>query len=238
MDRNGPIAGSLLRLNDNYRLIVAPPDGSAYYGIRSSQLYRIDPAVSAATRMVISGGGITDMGAYAATYDTKRDRIIVSSLISEGHLMAYSRVANEWNLMAVLNGADLRAMVYRPADDILYGLRSGSGREFYKYSANGSLLGTLTLQKAIPFTQGTDSLDLQILMASDGQFAVIRPGYVPDPTGALTVPGVWLDLINPDTGAITYEGPLPITVPEPGIAGVLILAVIMLRQRANHVALT
>jgi hypothetical protein len=238
MDANGPIPGTLVRLPQDYSDVVVPPNGAFYYGIRGPEFHRINATTLAATEMTVSGGGVVDPGWYtSATYDSNRNRVVLASLSGTGYLMTYSLATQEWSLMAILNGDDLKAIVYRPENDTLYAIReTGSAREIYKYSANGNRIGTLTLPQSIPFTQGSQSLDWQFLLASDGQFAVIKPAYIPDSAGALTVQGSWLYLINPDTGVITYNGPLPMNVPEPGLLAVVVGGGVLLRRRTRRLS--
>src|SRR4051794_29193987 len=57
MDRNGPIAGTVVSLPGNWSDIVVAPDNSAYYAIVNfnQEFYRIDPVTKVATKMTISG---------------------------------------------------------------------------------------------------------------------------------------------------------------------------------------
>jgi hypothetical protein len=225
MDLNGPVAGTALRLDQNYSDIVAAPDGSAYYAIlRSSNVYRINPGTLLATQMSVEGILVGE------TWDSARNRLVVATLEGAGFLHGYSPASNQWNVISSLQQQDLRSIAYRPSDDLIYALPNIIGSpmtEILKYSAaTGARVGTVSLPQSIPeHVNGTD-LSWQMMLASDGQLAVIAPRRLPT-SGGGTVPGSWLYLINPDTGALTYSAPLP--VPEPGVASIITVVVMMLR---------
>ena len=196
--------------------IVKLPDGSAYYALGSHQVYHVDARTLAVTPMRIAGAGFTDVSwQIGVTYDTRRDRIVVATLGGEGFLYAYERRSGTWSLMRSLANVDLEAIVYRPADDMIYGLpvsRDGAIRYIRKYDAEGCLVASPPLSRPLTSAESPPR-DFQMTLASDGRLAIISPPVptpftVHDPAGRPSPYSNSLYIVNPDSGVIEYEGPL------------------------------
>ena len=234
MDRDG-IIGSAVPLSTNWNDIVVAPDGSAYYAIvnGNQNIYRINPTTLAETKLVISGPGITDTSwLVGETWDTTRNRLVVGTLGGDGFFFGYFDTTNQWTLISNLHGTDMGPIAYRPANDTIYGIPEGHVTSLFKYDANGQQIGTLSLsQELLPLADQVGKQLWQMMLASDGQLAVIAPQMIPNSFGG-TTPGSWLYLINPDTGVVTYSGPL--AVPEPAAAGLLMLGALILRRRIRR----
>lgn len=236
MDRDGAIAGTVVGLPASsgwWSDIVIAPNNSAWYGATHHDVFKINPANGVATKLVISTPGITDPSwIIGETWDSTHNRLVVATLGGVGYLFGYFDSSNQWNLINNLNNVDLRTIVHRPANDTIYALENVYQTpltRLLKYNANGQPIGSVPLSQGLPFEQGTTDLDWQMLLASDGQLAVIAPSRIPPGTGT---PGNWLYLINPDTGVVTYSAAFP--VPEPAVAGLLAPGVLILRRRIRR----
>jgi hypothetical protein len=136
------------------------------------------------------------------------------------------------SLINNLRNVDLRSIAYRPSNDTLYGLDGGAigqANRLHKYNSNGEEIGQILLSQPI----GLDmpwGLDWQMMLASDGQLAVIGTEWVGPPTNHTGIRSR-LYLINPDTGVVSYQGELP--VPEPAVAVMLLAAAGLLLRRTR-----
>src|SRR5688572_3733610 len=83
MDPDGPIAGSVVPLRENWSDIVVPPDNHAWYTLTHQEVYSVNPATGSSTRLFIDIPGISepDKGwTVGAAWDTTRNRLVVGSL--------------------------------------------------------------------------------------------------------------------------------------------------------------
>src|SRR5213075_1347817 len=137
-------------------------------------------------------------------WDTTRNRLIVASLSGTGYFYSYLDAFNQWNLISTLEQVDLRSIAYRPSNDTIYAIPNDPRpltTQLFTYNASGQKIGALNLSGPLSSENSGDDLDWQMMLASDGELAVIAPRFVPAPGGG-TVAGNWLYLINPDTGVI------------------------------------
>jgi len=238
MDKDGPIAGTVIPLARNWSDIVVSPDHSRLYAITGQEVYRINPITGAETKLVINSPvppGEDHSWTVGETWDTARNRLVVATLGGTGFFFGYLDATDQWTTIGDLHQFDLRSITYRPSNDLIYGqpnVTDGPTTEIRKYNpATGQQVGTLLLPVPLPQAEYYSDLDWQMMLASDEQLAVVVPRYVPRPGGG-TMAGNWLYLINPDTGVISYSAPLP--VPEPGMIGVASLAVMIALRRSRR----
>ena len=240
MDLNGPVDATAVSLPGDWSDIVVAPGGSAYYAIVNfnQEFYKINPITLAATKLTLNSPvppGEDHSWLVGETWDTTRNRLVVASLGGTGFFFGYLDQTDQWITIGDLHQFDLRSVTYRPSNDVIYGLPNTIGgpiTEIRKYSpATGQQVGTLTLPVSIPEHEFGTDLQWQMMLANDGELAIIAPRFVPRPGGG-TMQGNWLYLINPDSGVISYSAPLP--VPEPGMMGVLLMSCAMLSRRRRH----
>jgi hypothetical protein len=234
MDPDGPISSLIPLAGERWSDVVVAPSG-AYFAIENeSYVYRIDSATMTPTKLVISGVGVDTDWLVGLTWDTTRNRLVVGSLSGEGFLFGYFDSSNQWNVISSLHQLDLRSIAYRSSNDTLYGLQQqfvGATNMLFKYDSNGQQVGSIQLSEPIA-GDATWGLDGQMVFASDGQLAVWGPEWVKNSSGDHIGIHTMLYLINPDTGAVTYQGVLPI--PEPGVIGVLLAVAAVAGQRTRR----
>ena len=231
IDKNGAVGPTIPLAGERWSDVIKSPNGF-YYAIDDTvAAYRIDPATMVPTKLPITGVNVDTDWLVGLTWDTTRNRLVVGSLSGEGFLFGYIDASNQWNVISSLHQTDLRSIAYRPSNDTLYGLKQefvGPTNTIYKYNANGAQVGLITLSQ--PIGDGTPwGLDWQMSFASDGQLAVIGTEWVNNSFGVRTGIQSRLYLINPDSGAVTYQGVLP--VPEPGMIGFVLTAGILMSRR-------
>jgi len=235
MDPNGPVFGTVTPLSRNWSDIVVAPGGSAYYTMESNEVWKFNAITGVGTKLPDPWGSSSSTGwLVGGTWDTARNRLVLASLSGEGFFFRYLDATNQWSTISSLNQTDLRSIAYRPSNDLIYALPNTIGSsmtQILKYNPEtGAPAGALNLPVPIPEHEFATDLSWQMMLASDGELAVIAPRFVPRPGGG-TMPGNWLYLINPDTGVISYSAPLP--VPEPAAMGLLVLGALVLGRRAR-----
>lgn len=161
------------------------------------------------------------------TFDTTRNRLVVSTLGSEGYLLAYSPDSNRWSTIRSLDNVDIFSVTYSADEDAFFALTSGS--RLVRYDAQGRPAGSARL--SAPVATSTYSLWDYQLVATQDRLALLTPLVANplDPSG----PKVQLSyLINPDTGDVTSLGAVRV-VPEPHAAALFAAcAIVGLRRRS------
>ena len=157
------------------------------------------------------------------TFDTKRNRLVLSTLGGEGFLLGYSPGQRKWSMISSLNNVDINSLTYSADDDAFYALESGPAdydetpMRLLRYDAQGRPAGTISLSEYIPTSIGYDSQ----LTATGDRLSLLTPP-VPDLYNPLAPPQVRSYLIDPHTGATTFLGTVSI-VPEPTSAAALLV---------------
>jgi hypothetical protein len=219
----GAVPGSISPLDERVRYLTR---GSAanYYGWIDGAFYAIDRATGSRTN--ISTGSLSTSYVDGITYDSLRDRVLITSLESEGYIAAWSVSTQQWTMVTPdLQQLDIQSLCYYPGDDCLYALtveRDGASPRLLRYSSSdGQLVASMSTSMSIPVSPWADNYYDYQLIAADDRLALIIPPDGP-PIQPATVPPSRLYLIDPANGQVTHSGAL--SVPEPGIVGLLIFA--------------
>ena len=211
----GPIAGTLLpALNQpgsrSYRpeFLAVDPRGPSYFtGDNGVGPVRIDPATGTATPIAVPNPEILSWPT-GLTFDTTRNRLILSNLGGAGALWAYSPDDDRWSLVSSLNNVDMWGTTYSAADDRLYALTSTS--RLVRYTPDGRPAGSVNLAPMLP--SGLNLRESQLIAAGDQLVLLSQPvGDLLDPL----LPAVQRSfVIDPRSGAVTSMGTIRV-VPEP-----------------------
>ena len=161
------------------------------------------------------------------TFDTTRNRLILSTLGGSGYLYSYSPEQDRWTTLSNLNNVDLYSVTYSAVDDRLYAI-SREGRLVW-YDAQGRPAGSIRLDPTLP--ANLDLLRSQLVATGDSLVLLTQPvGDLLDPR----LPAVQRSyLIDPDTGLLTALGPIRV-VPEPWVGVVMCagaVAAALMRRR-------
>jgi hypothetical protein len=229
----GKLHGPTIPLNPGLQKLTLDPASGKYYGLGySDKVVEVDPATGQQTEISRAGTEVQDVDwLQGAAFDTKRNRLVIASLGSEGWFISYSPATQQWSTIASLEQVDLQGLTYRPADDCFYGLTLAGGGAIpgiYRYDANCAFLDELDLSAPLPASSGPYG-GFQITMAGDS-VAVLTPPradlYRPE-----LDPQSLIYLIDPDTGEVTYSETF--SVPEP-INGLPAIGCMVLAQRRKR----
>jgi hypothetical protein len=220
----GPIDGSLTPTPEWATHVAFDPRTSTYYGVGANGVFAFD---SRGVASPVAANPFGSSGASGLTFDTTRNRLVLSTINGTGALLSYSPDEKKWSTLASLNNTDPYSLTYSAADDAFYALPSNSviGTTLVRYDAQGNRVGTIGLSQVIPsFGQLTAAGDQLSLITS-----AIPDLYEPDlPAMARSY------LIDPHTGNVRYLGGISV-VPEPGAATLALaaLAGLLIRRRAS-----
>ena len=154
---------------------------------------------------------------WAAAFDTRRERLLLTSEGSGGHVYAYDIGNRLWQVVRS-PGVEAIAMCYVAGDDSLYVLRKRDRSETYdrivKYTAHGVRLGEFRIRANPQWNSATPRLELGdgVQIADAGDFlALVTAGRVNTGTrgagsGRVILPMLYL--VERDTGDIVYSGGL------------------------------
>jgi outer membrane murein-binding lipoprotein Lpp len=211
----GPLPGRIRGPSFHSRHAAVDPRSQTYYGVSNpGTVFRFDPRT----------GTETALGAFSwptgLTFDTSRNRLVLSTLEREGALYSFSPDTNRWTTLAGLNNVDMFSTTYSAADDAFYSLASGGpgGLKLLKYDATGRPVGSVALAERFPVESGLDLFEFQLTATGD-RLSLITPP-VADVYEPLLPARQKTYLIDPATGTVTYLG----FVPEPGAALLLAAA--------------
>jgi hypothetical protein len=98
----GPL--SLSPLAPDVQELTFNPSTGQQYGVGFHRAVKLDPTFTTATEIPEQGNGISGDVAYTTgiTYDPVRQRLVVSSLDSEGALYAINPLNDQWSVIAGL----------------------------------------------------------------------------------------------------------------------------------------
>ena len=229
----GPIEGTFLpaSLSEHELRVAADPRGPEFYvftrGMMSS---RLNPETGEQTPLPYTDGELDDHPT-GLTFDTTRNRLVLSTIGGEGFLHSYDPASGAWSRLANLDNEDVYSVTYSAFDDAYYGLLPGS--VLVRYDADGRPAGTRALSPAVPAMNHFDLFEVQLVAAGDRLVLLTPPGD-PGEANALAVPAQHSYLINPRTGAVQALGPVHV-VPEPGVGVVVACAGrVLLRRRGRR----
>ena len=222
----GPIAGTIQPRPVNVGHVAVDPRGPTYYGGGwPTYPVRIDPVTGAVTPLPSTNPEVS--WPTGVTFDTTRNRLILSTLGGSGYLYSYSPEQDRWTTLSNLNNVDLYSVTYSAVDDRLYAI-SREGRLVW-YDAQGRPAGSIRLDPTLP--ANLDLLRSQLVATGDRLVLLTQPvGDLLDPR----LPAVQRSyLIDPDTGLLTALGPIRV-VPEPWVGVVMCagaVAAALMRRR-------
>jgi hypothetical protein len=193
---------------------------------------RFDPVTGATTSLTVPANDPELLSwPTGLTFDTTRNRLILSNLGGEGFLYSYTPETDRWTRLASLQGVDFHALTYSAANDTLYALSSG---RILRYTPEGRPAGQIRLDPTLP--SGLDERQSQLIATGDKLVLLTQP--IADPLDPRLPALMRSYVIDPATGSVTSLGPVHI-VPEPGAALLCAAALgvtVLRRGRRLHVA--
>jgi hypothetical protein len=152
------------------------------------------------------------------TFDTKRNRLLVSTLGGEGFLYAFSPETHAWSTVRSLAEEDIHSITYSAAQDALFALTGppegpANWVSVVRYTPDGSPAGTFNLTPALP--DDIDASKSQLVAAGDQLVLITQPFNDPlNPSGPATQRSYRIDTAS---GHLTALGDVRV-VPEPAAA--------------------
>lgn len=201
---NGPIKDTLVKLPRNYKHVVTDPDAEAWYGLDRGDVVRFKLNGDRPVALPLPFGLPRLSWPCGLTFDSKRGRLLLSSLGGEGFLYAYDVDAKNWSVVASMKGVDTQGLAWSRHDDCLYALSSDHGdrsrRSLVKLNAEGVVLATVKLGDGLPNLGHHPRCQL---IPVDGKIILlgasepVESGHEKPPTHSY--------LVNLKTGAIEYS---------------------------------
>ncbi len=201
----GPIMHKLEPFRANVEQLVVDPRGPSYYGRRGGDISQIDWITGVRTKIPFGGGLPRLSWPSAIAFDTKRQRLLLTSFGGGGYLYAYNVDEERWSVLRK-PGLSASALVYAEKEDALYAMNLSLGGEGWsvvsKFNPSGALLRQVKLSRRIRQTEpfGT-SVQLKyaeghLLVVTHQQPSRREPGEI--------VPKI--HVVSPTTGEILYTG--------------------------------
>lgn len=179
-----------------FRITKAVVNGTAF-GISHHDAFEF--TLGSSTASMLQPSDVPELSwTTGITFDSLRERILISTLGGEGFLYALDPNTRDWSVVNSLNQIDLTAIAFSASRDRVFGVESRSHFSLHEYSAAGELLESQHL--AVPvLTHFTDRATQ--LIEVDGLLALLQyPQGTLDPV---------IHAIHPETGEAW------LVVPEP-----------------------
>jgi len=213
----GPIVPTFDPIPGEVDRIVLDPRGPAYYGIRGSDVSRLDAQTGAWTP-IVKDAGIEVGHNSPIAFDTRRRRLLATKTTSDGRLYAYDVDRSAWSVLArPFPGA--AALAYAEDEDVLYALESSMGERsrpsIYRYSPEGVPLGHISptdrhfMERASSIREFRGTRDQ--LACPEGHLAVLTYGPGDEPNSAEMIGRIYV--LSRTTGEVVHSGR---TRPQPG----------------------
>jgi len=215
----GPIASTLKRVPDGINCMAVDPRGPTFYGIDSHMTYRLNLETGAKAELAIKDFDLPRLSsACGLALDTKRSRLVLSSLGGEGFLYAYALEQNKWSLIGSLANVDLMALTYSAEEDCFYGLSrdraENGGMVIHQYDSEGKALRRVNLLERVPMDSEGTRTGYQLACA--GRQVVLLTPLMVDPFSAEMEEAMQWFLIDPKTGGVKSRGTVGV---QPNPAG-------------------
>jgi hypothetical protein len=212
----GPIDGTAHPL-PHFSHIAIDPRGPTYYGITGRGLVTLDLKTQQRSDLPIQGDLPRLSWPCGLAFDTKRNRLILTSLGGVGYMYAYEPDKNAWSLLGDMANVDLESLTYSADDDCLYGLAMSRGEEdrtpiIHQFSADGVATKRITISMPMASDPMVAHSAPKQLIAAGAHLIILAPPPLSAPTGPMT-----RYIIDPKTGRVIHSGAVRAGI-EPRVA--------------------
>jgi hypothetical protein len=149
----GPIESSFQPIPSGINRLAADPRGPQWYGtLGHASLMRVDLKANISSKFEIEGDLPELSWPDGLAWDSKRNRLIVTSHGNVGYMYAYQPDTNEWSLVTDMGNTDLCSFIYSPEEDCFYGLVHHLGKGelgIRQYAPNGTAGPEIKLERRI-----------------------------------------------------------------------------------------
>lgn len=186
------------------RLAVDPRDGT-WYGVNPKGVTRFNPGDKVSVDLPIGPDLPPLSWPCGLAFDTKRNRLVLTSLGGVGHMYAFDTATQQWSLLREMDNVDLHCLTYSAADDCFYGLAEDMPREeavIHRFSAHGRPLGAVKPAERIPLSRhAMHDSPPQLIDAGGDLLVLLSPGR--DQNGRPTDEPSRVLRIDPRTGQVS-----------------------------------
>lgn len=201
---NGPVMQSLTPLSGRIDRATCDATQSVVYTQGGEGVYRI--AKGQAPELLQLP---TDTPRFSwpcgLTFDTERNRVLISTLGGEGFLYSYDVTKREWSIVTSMRNVDLCCLGYDATQDCLYGIDMNRGESssarLLRYDSNGLLIKTVKLE--LPHGSIGEHSGCQ-LIAVKGKLVFLGCSSTRDHDSHFA-PLTHAYVINPETGALEFS---------------------------------
>jgi hypothetical protein len=172
----GPTADTLKPLPKRVTRVTYDAAAKKYYGIADHGLVLVDLEKQKAAKIDL-GLNVPEISWPAdVTYDTKRDRLLLTTSGGRGYLYAYhpkTKAAQVLNEKEAIN-----AIAYHSKDDVIYAIRGDGKGELLHLNNNGAIVKTVKLDgPLVPgmLNLGPGVTGLQLVSVEDKLIMLIAP---------------------------------------------------------------
>ena len=212
----GPMPQTLLPVPERTEQIAADAVSDVQYFRRGAEISQVN-GQTGETKVLAWDGELPQLsGPSGIAFDTRRQRLLLTSSGGGGYLYAYDVGQKKWSVVG-RPGLGTNAMLYVPAEDAIYAINQSHGGDgvvqlLRKFNAHGAAIDSYRLPHTIrggimhgPFS----TIDLAYL---NGRIAILGPP-VPDPLDeSALVPQI--HVFDLESKSFVYTGLLR---PHPGI---------------------
>jgi hypothetical protein len=215
----GPVAGTARPLPRDVNSVATDPRGPTHYGLSREGVLQLDMQAGQVVQLAWDPAVGRPGWPLGIAFDTKRGRVVVSTLDRGGRLYAYDVGEKKWSVLADQNGFPIASIAYAPREDAFYGLAMMGGEVparpvVFRFDGEGRQTGRVVLARRIP-SHPHDRPQGGPRVAAVGEYlAVLTPPVVDvdiDPAGP-EEPRCYL--FEPKTGRLVYSGPLRVQPPS------------------------
>jgi hypothetical protein len=195
--------------------VAVDPRGLTYYGIVGHRsVGRLDLRTGEVTRLDVDPKLPELSWPCGIAFDTKRNRLVITTLGGVGHMYAFSPDTGTWALLGTMRYVDIESLTYSAADDCFYGLDRPMGEtrtpRIHRFAPDGKALGMANLPESLPNDAGVAHYaPNQLVAAGRSLYLLTSPGWL---AGREAIPVRCLR-VDPATGLFTAAQVLRSIVP-------------------------
>ncbi len=202
----GPVAASLVPLPKDTKHLAIDPNGPSYFGIGGHEVWALDLKARNAWTLPLDAGLPELSWPCGLAFDSKRNRVVLSSLGGVGFFYAYDPAAKKWSLISDLNNIDLWALTYAADDDSLYGVGMSSGAQrtpaIFQFNAKGALVRQVSLSPPPSTHEGRPDRMTQLAYVGKKLVLLLQPMRSREP-GELDF--TTAHVVDPQSGKIVFS---------------------------------
>jgi hypothetical protein len=215
----GPIESTPRKLPAGINRIAVDPRGPTLYAIHGHAIAQVDLATGRTTAIDIKEDIPELSWPCGLAFDTKRNRVVLTSLGGIGYMYAYDPQAKSWSLLGDMGNVDLQSLAYCADDDSLYGIGTDLRRArqslcLFRFEGTGA--GGQFRPLDLPLRDERmrmHSTPLQLVSAGKHLALLVAPEAGADRQGQPRPMTCYV--IDPRTAKVVYSGELhPTAAPE------------------------